>query len=295
MRNSIVPSALPAFLERCELAEPQLVQNLARLLVTEVVATRSLQRCKDVEGVRRELRNDVDRLVTRDQAVSAEQRLEPRQSGRRNGGLGSITRIEAERGEINEAARVGQLQRIPVGLELRRNAEQLGERRLGAELGPRRDMRSRLVAGAVTGLLVSRRSAVDGRDDFDPGRPAAVWRDLRPESNSVRGDFGVVTVRPNPCFADVAAALVPDNEHVVVEALERLAFPVDRCILDLEEVGEIGARSDRDLRANRFGSVIHHGQLFEEAVADDAMTDDGHRGVRIFRAGTRNEEKAGGE
>src|SRR6266446_621879 len=285
--SAAVVRRVRALFERGELAEPQLVQNLPRLLVTEVVATRSLQRRKYVEGVCRELRDDVERLVTRDQAVPAGQGLEPGQPSRRNGTLGPLPRIETQRGEIDEAARVGQLQRLPVRLERRRNAEQLGERRLGAELGSRRDVRSRLVAWAVPGRLMSRRSAVDGRHDFDPGRPAAVWRDFRPERNPVRGDFGVIAMRPNPRFADIAAPLVTKHEHVVVDALKRLPLPLDRRILDLEEIREIGAHSDHDLRANRVRTVIHDGQLFEEAVADDAMTDHGHGGVRIFRAGTR--------
>jgi hypothetical protein len=104
--------------------------------------------------------------------------------------------------------------------------------------------------------------------------PAALWWDRRREDDSALRDLGAVVVRPDPCLADVAAPLVTEHEYVVLDATERLAGLLDRRVLDLEQIREVGADRDRDLGLDGLRPVVQDAELFEEPVADDAPPDD---------------------
>ena len=160
----------------------------------------------------------------------------------------------------------------------------------------RRRLRPLVLTGAVARAVVACRRAVDGGHDLDPGAPASVRLDRRPEHDPVLVQLHLaVVVRPEPGLADVAAALVAEHEHAVVDAGERLPRLLDRRVLDLEQVGEVGRDGDRDLGLNGLGVVVHDGQLLVEAVADDPPADHRHGRVGVFRAGARHEEEAGRE
>jgi hypothetical protein len=156
---------------------------------------------------------------------------------------------------------------------------------MGSKLGPRRGNRLRLVGRAVPRPLVSGWRTVDCGDNLDPRRPTALGRDAGPEGDAARRDLGLVAVGPDPRLADVTAPFVSKNEPVAVDAFKGSALSIDRCILDLEEVRKVGAGSQRDLWVDRLGSMVQHGQLFEEAVADDTPAD--HRQGRVRVLGTR--------
>src|ERR1700759_5022673 len=105
-----------------ELTEPQFVQNLAGLLLLEVVLYLRLTRRKLAQCGRRQPGEVGQRLQARDQAVTTEQRHEPRQSRRREGRMLVEIRADAKSAEIAEdravgarERRVGGLQRRPLG------------------------------------------------------------------------------------------------------------------------------------------------------------------------------------
>ena len=125
--------ALPA---RGELAEAQLVEDLAGLLLVEVVALLGLAGGEHAQRGGRQPGQVGQRLEARDQAVAAEQRHEPRQSGRgQRRALGEVG-MHAQRGEIAEARAVGASQRRVLGLQQRRAGQPLLElgRLRGAQL-----------------------------------------------------------------------------------------------------------------------------------------------------------------
>ena len=105
-----------ALAARGELAEAQLVQDLAGLLLVEVVAHRRLAGGEHAQGRRGQPGQVGQRLEARDQAVAAEQRHEPRQPGRgQRRALGEIG-MDPQRGEVAEAGAVGAHERRVVRL-----------------------------------------------------------------------------------------------------------------------------------------------------------------------------------
>ena len=104
-----------------ELPEADLVQDLAGLLVLEVVDLLALQRRQRVQCAARELRADEERLVGGDQRVAPEDRHEPGQPGGRKRELVPLDRrVQAQRREVDDGLLVDELEQIPVGLDLRR-------------------------------------------------------------------------------------------------------------------------------------------------------------------------------
>src|SRR5262249_28103970 len=77
--GAAVVRRMRALLEDRQLPEAQLVRDLAGLLVAEVVDAAALERGEHAQGRRRELWRERQRLEARDQAVTAEERQEPRQ------------------------------------------------------------------------------------------------------------------------------------------------------------------------------------------------------------------------
>src|SRR6478735_6209146 len=92
---------------RSELTEAQLVQDLSRLLLVEVITYLSLASGEPPQRGRRQPREVGQCLEARDQAVATEERHEPRQSGRGQcRALGEVW-VHTKRAEIAEAGPVG--------------------------------------------------------------------------------------------------------------------------------------------------------------------------------------------
>src|SRR6266496_2320863 len=119
----------------------------------------------------------------------------------------------------------------------------------------------RLLARPIARALMAGRSAVYRGYNLNPRAPATVRLDRRPKHDRVAAELCALVVRPDPGLADVPGAFVAEHEHAVVDAGEPLARPVDCRVLDLEQVGKIGAGGDRDLRTDAFVSVIQQGKI----------------------------------
>jgi hypothetical protein len=103
-----------------QLAVAQLVQDLARLGVAEVVPRGRLVRAEGEQCGPGQLRHERDRLVTGDEAVPAEQGHEPGQSGRRQGLVRHALRVEPQGGQVDQAAPVDLAQLGPVSVHFGR-------------------------------------------------------------------------------------------------------------------------------------------------------------------------------
>src|SRR5262249_4663272 len=99
-------------LEGGHLAPSNLMKDLSRLLVTEVVPLAALTAGEIAERGARELGKEWQRLQARDDAVATERRHEPRQAGGRYGGVRHELGEEPQRGQVDDAALVSSCERI---------------------------------------------------------------------------------------------------------------------------------------------------------------------------------------
>src|SRR6266516_547106 len=164
-----------------------------------------------------------------------------------------------------------------------------------SDLRARPGVRPRFIAGAITRTVVPCGRTVDRCHDLDPRTPGAVRLDRRAEHDLLLTQLGIAIVWPDPSLSDVAATLVAEHEHVVVHSCERLPRPVDRRVLHLEQICEIGSYVNLDLGLHGLGPVVHDGQFLEETIAYHPPADHGHGRVRVLRAGSGDEEEASGE
>ena len=166
---------------RGELTEPQFVQDLAGLLLLEVVSCLRLTGREHTQGGRRQSGEVGQRLQARDQAVTTEQRHEPRQPRRREGRVLVQIRAHAKRTEIAEARAVGARERRVGGLQRRR----FGQPRL--ELGIPRLL---LVLEAASRRAARKRDPGLGgvRGNRKVHRPLLTVRELQGEGEAVAGD-----------------------------------------------------------------------------------------------------------
>src|ERR1700733_7427205 len=167
----------------CELTEPQFVQNLAGLLLLEVVSYPRLTRREHAQRRRRQSGEIGQRLQARDQAVTTEQRHEPRQSRRREGGMLVKVRADAKSAEIAEARAVGARERWVGGLQRWR----FGQPRF--ELGIPRPL---LVLEIGSGRAARERDPGLGgvRGNRKVHRPLVTVRELQGEGEPVASDNG---------------------------------------------------------------------------------------------------------
>ncbi len=152
-------------LERRHLAVAHLVEDPARVLVTEVVDAAALPVPERAQRRRRELGRERQRLQAREDAVPAEHRHEPGQAGGRQAPPPGDGRREAQRRKVDEAAPVRRAELVRVALEPRRIRDPLLEAERHARPGA---LRSTRVLRPHVG------SAGAGcRDDVEVRRPAA--------------------------------------------------------------------------------------------------------------------------
>ena len=224
-----------ALLERGELPEAELVQDLSRLGVPERVVALRLEEGQRHEGRLREVGDERKRLVARDQAVAAEERHEPGKArGRHRLPLPQHGRVEAQRRQVDQAARVDVLERAPGRLERGRPRQPF--------LEARGSFRLRLdVAVPVARTLERIGIAGQRRDDLEASAPLGVRFDPDAERDALLVELGLTRGRADPRLADVALARVAQDEAALLDVLRARPLLLHR-ILDLEQVGEVGAR-----------------------------------------------------
>ena len=108
-----------ALLEGGELAVAHLVEDAAGVLVPEVVEACPLAGTEGPQRGGGQVGREGQRLEAGEDAVAAEHGHEPRQAGSRQGVLGEDGGDKAQGGEIDQAATVGDLERVVVALEAR--------------------------------------------------------------------------------------------------------------------------------------------------------------------------------
>ena len=183
------------FLERGHLAVPHLVQDASGVFVAEVVEAAALAGAELVQRGRREFGCEGQRLETREDAVAAEHRHEPRQTRGRQAPSARGDRREPERREVDEALAVRRLQRFPVAFEARRVVEPLLEVSF--------HVRARLaLAAPVLGLAAPIAPADDRGHDHSSidHEPCGSIRqvNVRPSSSMVAGtDAEIIVSRRN--------------------------------------------------------------------------------------------------
>ena len=276
-----------ALLEGGELPEAELVQDLPRLGVSERVVALRLEEGERHERRLREVGDERKGLVARDQAVPAEERHEPGKARGRNrlpfpqhGG------VEAQRGQVDQAARVDVFERAPGGLERGRARQPFLQAR-GA-FGLRLD-----VPVAVARTLERVGIAGQRRDDLEAGAPPGVRFDPDAERDALLVELGLAGGRADPRLADVALARIAQDEATFLDVLRARPLLLHR-ILHLEQVGEVGARLHAHLDLDRLAAVVHDRQVFVEAVADEALPQNRDGRVGVDRPGSAHEEELRG-
>jgi hypothetical protein len=99
-------------LERGQLAQADLVQDLPRLGVPERIVLARLQEGQRPERGRRQLGDEGERLEAGEQAIAPEHRHEPGEARRRQGTRRDAD-LEAQGGQVDQAAAVDIAQRLP--------------------------------------------------------------------------------------------------------------------------------------------------------------------------------------
>ena len=228
-------------LEGGHLPVAHLVEDPARVLVAEVVDAAPLPVPERAQGRRRQLRRERQRLQAGEDAVAAEHGHEPRQAGGRQAPPSGDRRREAQGGEVDEAAPVRRLERLPVALESRRLREPALQVSAPCSAAPA-SLRARTSA-------VVRPARSGCGDDVQVGRPAAVGLDAR-RGRSGRSCRSGRSRRGDRRLASERLALVAEQQPPSLDPRGVRALLRER-VLDLEEVGEVAARVDADRRGRR--------------------------------------------
>ena len=193
--------------ESGELTEPELVEDLSRLLVAKRVVHPALEQRERAQGGGGQLGGEWQSLKARDHTVSSEDRHEPRQPCCRER-AGGQQWLEAQRSEVDDAAAVRALERLPGARQLRGLgdpfAEALIERGVGFLCAAR-------VLGSHPTLFAL---SEDGRD-LDHGRPLRVRLDRRAKHQSLVADLHCIGSR-EPRLAMKRVALVSEHQTVIL-------------------------------------------------------------------------------
>ena len=161
-----------------QLALADLVEDLPRLFVAELVDLVSLQLSEQMEGATREIRAYPEGLQGRDQGVSSEERHEPRQpGGRQHVGLVGERPFDPQRRKVDDRLVVDGLERGAVGLKLGRCVEPPRQRPFRGLLLLAEVLMHRLQHGVV-------------QLELDPhdGSEELPWRDLELPDEAVAFD-----------------------------------------------------------------------------------------------------------
>ena len=118
-------------------------------------------------------------------------------------------------------------------------------------------------------------------------------RDADPEGEPVLVDRQI-GAGPDAGLAHELAAPVAQHQLVVAHVAIRLALLLQG-VLDLEQVGEVGASLDLGGHLDRVGCVVEQDQVLVEAVADVALADYRQARVLVDGAGRPHEKELGRE
>ncbi len=255
-------------LEGGQLPVAHLVQDPAGILVAEIVDARALARAELAKRGRGQLGRERKRLQAGEDAVAAEHGHEPREAGGGKAPAPRAQRREAQRGEVDEAAHVGVLERRPVAFETRRVAEPAVEP--GGEVPLRALWRGAAAAEQRDRNLHLRGPLALRRDPGAEGQSVGV--ELRAAAGA---DRGRLPVRLPP---------VPEHQAPALDLARVLPLLLQR-VLDLEEVGEVASRLEPKRQVERLLIVVEDGDLLVEAVGDGARAND--RLLRVLVDGAR--------
>ena len=273
--------------EHGELAEAQLVQDLAGLGVAEVVELDGLPGGQGEERRARELGTHGQRLVARDQAVPPEQRHEPGQASRWEALARHDLRIAAERGEVDDAAVVEPHEVVPVAVESGRISHplvglvaQLGQRAL-----ERRCRRTALrvgPAGLAVGTHLERQPAL------------LVSRELEPAAEAFRRRLDALR-RDDARLARERVTVSIAEPQLVLAGLATDRAVAHRAVLDLEQVGEVAVDLESELERDGLAAVVHHGELLDPGAAHQAAPHQRQGRIAPQGLSIRDEQELHGE
>jgi hypothetical protein len=272
------------FLEGRHLAVAHLVQDPPGVFVAEVVHPGALGLAERAESGRRQLRREGERLQAGEDAVAAEHGHEPGETGRRQAPAApDDRRREAQGRQVDEAATVGCLERVPVRF-LRRGFVQ-------PALQAPRHVRPGLLPSSLVLRPASNAAGAGGGDHVDVRRPLTVRLDAGGERQAVLVELGRCRGRDRR-LAPIRLALVAEEQAPVLDASRVAALLLER-VLHLEEVGEVAGGLDSNGQVNPVIVMVEDGQLLVEAVTDRPLANHGQLRVDIDRSGARDEEEAG--
>src|SRR5262245_31906655 len=254
-----------ALLEGGQLAVTQLVQDPAGILVPEIVEPRPLPLAEREQRGARQLGRERQGLEAREDAVAAEHRHEPGQTRGRQAPASRDRRREPQRGQVDEAAAVRPLQRLPVALDPRRAREPTVEVRLHRLPAPTLRLNLHLTEPRHLGY------------DVEVGRPLAVPRDFQVECQPVRIHLGPLAARDQG-RALVRSALVAKPQRAFHGAA-RVAALLLEGVLDLEQVGEVAGGLDPHAQPNRLVAVVEDRQRLAKTGGNRPLPD--HRELRV--------------
>ena len=262
--------------EADELPAPQLVQDLARLGVAEVVALRCLGLGQRLERGAREGWLERQRLVRGDQAVPAEDGQEPgHAAGRHRPAEILLTGPDPQRGEVDEAAVIDVLE-IVARFELRRPLEPFLQRQ-----------RHRGLGGAERVAPKQRRPrlrALD-RSQVDAELPAPMRLDGELEGDAVALELAL-PVEAQAGAAAEAVLLEAQRERALAD-LDPRPVLVRAGLLRLENIGEVGREAEVEPEQALLGRVLGDDDVLVRALGDEAVALDGER--RVLALGRRDD------
>lgn len=249
--------------------EAHLVQDLARLLVAAGLDLGALEAGERAQRAQRQSGVQQQRHPRGEQRVAPEHRHEPRRPGRDGDPVGMLGVEDAQRAQVLLGALQERGQAAVAGVHHR-----VGQPPLTQALGGDGALH-RLVAPVARGQLLP----VQGRLHLQAAGPLPPGR-----HDDVHGQGRVGVRRPpvgvHPCATHVAepGPLEPESGGAGVQPV--LPTGLDPALLDLEEVREVGADSQRDRARDGLGREVPQHHVLPHAIAHVAVPQHQERAVR---------------
>ena len=250
-----------------ELAAPQLVHDLAGLLITEGVVDRALPVTQERDRRLRPAQVEEQRLETDEGHLAAERRREPRQSGERHplpvdhrGQLAQVVLAAAQR----------PVELVVVG-------EDVGGVRLPAlVLVPQRP-----VAGVELTAGLAGRAGSDDLDVVADGRVPAGWKVQPVPRPPLLDGLGAIVEVDDRLAGDLVEAEVGEREGAGADLRRKpLAATTAAAAADLEQVGEVRREVEVDDELHVTLVVVAHAQELVQPVGDEARAAHVNAGLR---------------
>ena len=253
--------------EHGQLAEPDLVQHPAGLLVPEVVRLGALERRERQQRPSREARTEAHRLQGGDERVSPEEREEPRQAGRRQHDvLGLRLHVDPEREQVEGGLGHDLVEQVRIRLQLRDLRQPPADRIRAVRVG-------RLAIVPVDRLDLPRPEL---ERHVDLATPLAARRQLEVPDEVVAVDTVGRGRHVDPGLGLERLVLVAKHQARPVGCVVALDLgrSVPDEVLHLEEVGEVVADGEAQLDVDRvLGEAAHLDPLMQPAADGPATLD----------------------